>query len=144
MMSVTLQLRRRNDCRPQRLSPSDIPVKSLCPFCSQPVHPEDQRCAECGADLRPDAGPSPENTGETTETSPAEPPPAERIAGLLLEGRRVQAVREWQQATGCDLVEAVVAVDRISDRAGIARPRGCAGVLLLLAAILSACLVTAA
>lgn len=106
-----------------------------CPFCNSPVGDEELRCPECRADLQPDAEVARELQGDQTDndhiSQPVdEPPPAERIAQLLLEGQRLRAVREWQQATGCDLVEAVESVDRIADKAGIPRPAGCAGLLM--------------
>lgn len=105
-----------------------------CHHCSHDNPAGAPRCVACGADLGQDksvpAG-EPAAAADDDGATPEERAIARRIAALLKEGKKVEAVKMYRAATGCDLVDAVEAIEKIQEKHGIKAP-GCFGGLLAL------------
>lgn len=103
-----------------------------CRFCSQEIPREAAKCPYCGTALTavPGAG------GDDQD-----------LIALLVEGRKIEAIKCYRQRTGLDLAEAKRYVDRLQSQMppGLAAKRrmGCVGMLVLLAIALFAALIAA-
>ncbi|MEX0716132.1 MAG: membrane dipeptidase [Planctomycetaceae bacterium] len=112
-----------------------------CLHCGHDNPPDAAQCVACGADLAQDDSISPGDSSAEghDDATPAERAIAKDIASLLKEGKKVEAVKRYRQATGTDLVDAVAAIDKIQEKHGI-KSKGCIGgvlSLLMLAVLLS-------
>ncbi|MEX0702154.1 MAG: membrane dipeptidase [Planctomycetales bacterium] len=110
-----------------------------CLHCGHDNPADAARCVACGADLVEDDRVLPGETADATDddgATPEERAIAREIASLLKEGKKVEAVKRYREATGSDLVDAVEAIDRIQERHGI-QSKGCIGGVLLMTLALS-------
>jgi len=100
---------------------------SLCPFCEHPNRPGTERCESCGAWMVQGDGSSPEKA--TVEESAASPGPdgggddlEGQILSLMAEGRKIEAIKIYREATGAGLKEAKDAVESLELRFGGPQP----------------------
>ena len=76
-----------------------------CKLCQKSVPADAEQCPHCGAWLdRPAGRPKRESKGDSLE---------DQVRALLAEGKKIDAVRLYQQQTGAGLAEAKTAVERI-------------------------------
>ncbi|HEX6986689.1 MAG TPA: hypothetical protein VF170_15010 [Planctomycetaceae bacterium] len=73
---------------------------------------------------------------DESSATASEPSPAAEIGRLVREGKFCAAARLYSEATGADLIESKLAIDRLARRHGLAPAGGCAShfvAILLLA-----------
>jgi ribosomal protein L7/L12 len=85
---------------------------SSCPFCQQENTSGVDRCAHCGAALTTIADSRHADLDPESAAGPASPLD-ERIRELLAEGRKIEAVNVYREATGVGLAEAKASVEAI-------------------------------
>jgi ribosomal protein L7/L12 len=87
-----------------------------CPICQHKNAPAADSCTACGAALTTIAESRDDNN--STSTAPeatAQSPLEQRIRELLIDGRKIEAVKVYREATGAGLAEAKKAVESIED-----------------------------
>jgi hypothetical protein len=89
-----------------------------CPYCSRPLPEQAERCDACGAWV----------AGQTRVTAATaglgEPAPSaldfeDLLAKLVREGKKIQAIKQYRDATGAGLKEAKEYVEWLAARRGI-------------------------
>jgi ribosomal protein L7/L12 len=109
---------------------------TTCRICDQQNPPGVSRCANCGAELAsrgddaaPSGAPSAKDSGVPLEPADVV---AQQVLTHLRQGRKIEAIKVYRQATGVGLKDAKDAVDALGKQHGIAASgSGCAGVLCL-------------
>ena len=79
-----------------------------CPSCGQESPAASAFCAACGASLKP--------------PGPAELAEANRLLDLLRQGQKIEAIKQYRQATGAGLKDSKEAVERLAAENGIEIP----------------------
>ena len=100
-----------------------------CPFCEHPNSPGTERCEGCGAwvvqgdiptsnrDRNPEGGKTHDLAGHGDDLE-------RRVRSLLSEGRKIEAIKVYREATGAGLKEAKDAVEALDLRGGLPHPHG--------------------
>ena len=106
-----------------------------CRFCNSEIPAGTERCRGCGAWLDQEI-PAPRPEGQTANAGQAPAPSAtpfeQELLDLLRQGRKIEAIKRYREATGVGLKEAKDAVEALAARHGIAaKGSGCAGVVLI-------------
>jgi ribosomal protein L7/L12 len=88
-----------------------------CPICQHDNASAADRCSTCGAALTTIAESRDDNssTGRAPDAT-AQQSLEERIRALLIDGRKIEAVKSYREATGAGLAEAKDAVEAIEHR----------------------------
>ena len=100
-----------------------------CTFCDHPNPPGTERCEVCGAWVIQGDGPTSDRDripkGETTQDFAGHEDDVEgRVRSLLAEGRKIEAIKVYREATGAGLKEAKDAVEALDLRGGLPIPHG--------------------
>lgn len=105
----------------------------VCPICQQENADAADICTSCGAPLAERAATGLQGAlSEDAAATDVEKGLGREIGALLTEGRRIQAIKRYREATGCDLLQAKEAIESIEQKLGIRQTAGCAGLLLLI------------
>ena len=113
---------------------------SKCPFCGHGNPAGVELCKGCGARV-PEVAAEPISPPPPSDAAGPEPQPDEfesRVLEELRQGRKIGAIKIYREATGQGLKDSKEAVEALAARHNIvARGGGCAGVLLLVLALLA-------
>jgi large subunit ribosomal protein L7/L12 len=90
-----------------------------CPFCDHPNSPGTERCEGCGAWVIQGEGPTSDRDripegGTPHDLAGHEDDVEGRVRSLLAEGRKIEAIKVYREATGAGLKEAKDAVEAIN------------------------------
>ena len=95
-------------------------MPNRCPACHQPVPPFTTACPYCGEACAQPAGSDMEQFER-------------ELTQLVADGRKLEAIKQYRERTGCGLRDSKEAVEQLAVRQGvITKSSGCASVLLLL------------
>jgi ribosomal protein L7/L12 len=86
-----------------------------CPICQHENPPAADRCTACGAALTTIAESRGDDNPYSAPAATNDPPFDVRIRQLLIDGRKIEAVKLYREQTGAGLTEAKEALEAIED-----------------------------
>jgi ribosomal protein L7/L12 len=86
-----------------------------CPICQHENPAAADRCSACGAALTTIAESRDDDNPYIAPAATNDPPFDQRIRQLLIDGRKIEAVKLYREQTGAGLAEAKEAVEAIED-----------------------------